>query len=546
MSTIYFNGEIYTGNTAQPWAEAIWVSDGRIRAVGTARDLRDLSGGAEQVDLQGRMVMPGLHDAHLHLLFSGLKFKYEARLSPGADAEQIVEDLRNCQCSGPTDRHGNQWIIGGEFMPANFTHGVDNHHLNEAFPETPVFLYDYSIHHGLANARALELAGLESGQPQETPGGGCLRDSTTGQLTGELVEQATWPVQSAIPDYTEDVYLDAVNWAVQQCHQYGITSVQEASASPQALAAFKTLDSRNQLKVRVAAHLVWREEGFGMATAAELEAVIADRHAWASPHVDTSFIKIWLDGAPLPPHCTQSDLLEDEIDESKILVPQSELIEALAKFDADGLQVKIHCAGEGAIRAALDAIEQVRKRNGAGGPSHELAHAGFISEADYPRLAKLDVIAEMSPALWHIPEFGLQDGFRFKSVLSHHAKLTVGSDWIVLPSPNLFPGLQGMLEHGPHSVDLATALEAVTLAGARAVGKEDIQGTLEAGKSADFIVLDRNLFKIPISDIGATRVEMTVFEGDVVYRSEPTISENFGAAAGLSSAASPEQEYRTT
>ena len=131
-------------------------------------------------------------------------------------------------------------------------------------------------------------------------------------------------------------------------------------------------------------------------------------------------------------------------------------------------------------------------------------------------------------------------------VLSHHAKLTVGSDWIVLPSPNLFPGLQGMLEHGPHSVDLATALEAVTLAGARAVGKEDIQGTLEAGKSADFIVLDRNLFKIPISDIGATRVEMTVFEGDVVYRSEPTISENFGAAAGLSSAASPEQEYRTT
>lgn len=158
----------------------------------------------------------------------------------------------------------------------------------------------------------------------------------------------------------------------------------------------------------------------------------------------------------------------------------------------------------GAGRDALDAIEQVRKRNGAGGPSHELAHAGFISEADYPRLTELDVISEMSPALWHIPEFGLQDGFRFKSVLSHHAKLTVGSDWIVLPSPNLLAGLQGMFEHGPYSFDLATALGAVTLAGARVAGKEDNQGTLEPGKSADFIVLDRNLSKIPFSDIGAT------------------------------------------
>ena len=519
MSTVFLNGEIYTGNRNQPWAEALLVRNGKIEAVGTGTDVLAAAGpGPEVVDLQGRMVMPGIHDAHLHLLFSGLKFKYEARLSPDADAETIITELKSCSCAGPKDKHGNQWIIGGEFVPANFTHGVDNTLLNEAFPDTPVYLYDYSIHHGLANAKALELAGLATDQAQENPGGRLVRDSTTGRLTGELVEQATWPVQSAIPDYPQEVYLDAVRWAVSRCHEFGITSVQEASASPQALAALRTLDTDGELKLRVAAHLVWREEGFGMATAAELEALIRDRRSWASPHVDTSFIKIWLDGAPLPPHYTQSDLLEDEIDDSKILVPQDELVEALAKFDADGLQVKIHCAGEGAIRAALDAIEHVRRINGTDGPTHELAHAGFISEADYSRLAGLDVVAEMSPALWHIPEFGLQDGFRFKSVLAHQGKLTVGSDWIVLPSPNLFPGIQGMIEHGQESVDLATALEAVTLAGAKAVGKEDIQGTLETGKSADFIVLDRNLFTIPTSEIGATVVGMTVFEGDIVYQ----------------------------
>ena len=520
MSTIFLNGEIYTGNKDQPWAEAVLVTAGRIEAVGASGDLLDRAGNEHQIiDLQGRMVMPGLHDAHLHLLFSGLKFKYEARLSPQANAEQIVADLRRCSCTGPTDQHGNQWIIGGEFVPANFSGGVDNALLNEAFPDTPVFLYDYSIHHGLANAKALELAGLD--KPDEKPGGRFMRDSMTGVLTGELVEQATWPVQSAIPDYSDDVYLDAVRWAVSRCQEFGITSVQEASASPQALAALRTLDAQDQLKIRVAAHLVWREEGFGMATAAELEALIGNHQALSSAHVDTSFVKIWLDGAPLPPHCTQSDLLDDEIDQSMILVPQTELIEALAKFDRDGLQVKIHCAGEGAVRAALDAIEQVRRINGAAGSTHELAHAGFISEADYPRFAELDVIAEMSPALWHIPEFGLQDGFRFHSVLSNKAKLTVGSDWIVLPSPNLFPGIQGMLEHGRESVDLATALEAVTLSGAKAVGKEELQGSLEPGKSADFIVLDRNLFKIPTSQIGATVVEMTVFEGEIVYRSGP-------------------------
>ena len=520
MKTAYLNGKVYTVDDAQPWAQALLVEDGTIVAVGTDEEiLARADGDAETVDLDGHMVMPGIHDAHLHLLFSGLKFRYEARLRPGAGPREIVEDLRNCQCHGPVDRNGNEWIIGGEFLPQAFgDEGVDNRFLDDAFPDSPVFLFDYSIHHGLANTRALELAGI--GPQEQEPG--VLRSEASGHLTGELVEQARWPVMRAIPPYPEDTAADAVAWAVSMCHRHGITSVQEASAGPRTLQAFNTLDRDGKLKLHIAAHLVWREEGFGGASIAELDHTIENREAWRSEHVDPGFIKIWLDGAPLPPHKTEAGLTpENEIEESKILIPRDELAQALLRFDAAGLRVKIHCAGEGAIRAALDAIAFVRQHNGPNGPAHELAHAGFISGQDYGRLPRLNATAEMSPAIWHLPEYGLQDGFRFKSVLSHGAAMTVGSDWIITESPNLFPGLQGMLEHGSEAVGLAEAIKAITLSGARAVGREDRQGTLSPGKTADFIVLDRNLFEVPKTEIGSTQVLRTVFEGETVYPTPP-------------------------
>lgn len=135
------------------------------------------------------------------------------------------------------------------------------------------------------------------------------------------------------------------------------------------------------------------------------------------------------------------------------------------------------------------------------GPPHEIAHAGFISEDDYGRLSELNITAEMSPALWPIPEFGLQRGFRFKTILSHGAEMTRGIR---------------LDHHGP--IDLATHLEAMTIAGARAVGRDTQQRLLGNRQIADLIVLDRNLLEVPAEEIGGTRVLRTVFEGDTVYR----------------------------
>ncbi len=322
----------------------------------------------------------------------------------------------------------------------------------------------------------------------------------------------------AMPNYRAEVYRDAIAWAASVCHQYGITSVQEASASPQALAAFRDLDNASELNLHVAAHLVWREEGFGMASTETLDRTIAERGKFASEHVDTGRIKIWLDGAPLPPHMTQSDLNSDgSVDDTNILVAADQLVEVIGRFDAAGLSVKVHCAGEGSVRAALDAFETVRQSEASNGPTHEIAHCTFIHDEDYKRFGQLDIVAEMSPAIWHIEEYGLDEGFKFRTVLDSGATMTIGSDWIITPNPNLFPAVQGMLERGSESVDLATAVELLTIGGARVVGRGDRQGTIATGMAADLIVLDRNIFTIPVDKIGSTRVLRTIFEGRIVF-----------------------------
>lgn len=518
MTTLFRNGRIFTAESERPFVEAIVIEDGRIAFAGAEHDAIQLAGPeTEIVDLAGRMLMPGMHDAHTHLLLSGLKYLYETRLPAHAGPSQIVAALKahSPEVGGDTCC---TWHVGGEVFPPSITGepALTRSHLDEAYPDDPVYLYDYSIHHGVANSRALALAGIEDGD--EFGHGGVYVHNEDGRLTGELIEEASWKVLRQIPDRPAEEYLRAVRWAVAMCHRFGITSVQEASASEQALHAYAALDAADELNLHVAAHLVWRAEGFGMASREHLDELLADHARWTSPYVDPGFVKIWIDGAPLPPTPTHATLQADgRVDESWLLVPQQELASTIARFDAEGRSVKIHCAGEGAVRVCLDALEQVRAVNGAG-VIHEVAHAGFVSESDFPRFAALDVTAEMSPALWHVPEYGLSAAFHFQRMLEHGARMTIGSDWIITPDPNLLPGVQGAIQHGTFPISRQQALEAVTRVGAEAVGRADERGTLTAGKRADMVLLDRDLFAVAEDEIGMARVLETFVGGKRVYR----------------------------
>jgi predicted amidohydrolase YtcJ len=520
LRSAFINGRIYTADAAQSWSQAILVDAGVIIAVGSTDEIMAAAGSnASIVDLGGQFVMPGLHDAHNHILASGLKFRFECRLGLNPSADDVVSAL--CECAKCQQGKLSGWIIGGEYNPNVFPPGtLDREFLDAAFPDTPVFLADMSIHHGFANSKALELAGIDANTP-DPHGGRIVRREGSTEPTGELVERATWQVKRAIPQYEPDIYREAVAWAIGIANQCGITSLQEAGGTLPELRVLNALDADGKLSAHVAVHLIWQEEAFSGVSQDEMDALIDARATFESDHVRTSFIKIWLDGAPLPPHFTQSNL--DPVTgqpDANVVIGETDLTEALLRFDRQGLTVKIHCAAEGSVRAALNAIETVRATNG-NGPRHEIAHALFVHPDDLGRLSRLNVGAEMSPALWHIktPELaGLDHGCKFATLRNSGADVTIGSDWIVTDTPNLFPALQGMLDRGPESVSLENAIEMMTIAGTRAVGMGARTGSIEPGKMADFIVLDRNLFEIPISQVGEARVLRTVFEGQTVYK----------------------------
>jgi predicted amidohydrolase YtcJ len=515
--TAYVNGRIHSGRPGAAPSATMIVEGGRISAIGDHDSLaRRVATADEIVDLGGRMVMPGIHDAHTHLV-SGLN-RWEVAFPAGAGETEILDALTAWTGPCPTDAAGNAWLVGGRYWPdALEPHGPRRDFLDAAFPDRPVMLNDRSAHNVLVNSVALELAGIDENTP-DTKNGRVIRDAD-GRLTGELYEQARWPVFRVLGRHSDEIVTDAVRYAVGLNHQYGVTSVQDASSTEQLLRVLGALDAADELPLHIAGHLVWREESFGMNPLASLDRMI-ERHAdYASPHVDTRFVKFWLDGSPIPPYWNHSCIHADgSVDEDHLLIPQEEMNDAVARFDALGLSVKVHCGGEGAVRRALDAIEHARSVNGVDGPRHELAHCCLVDDQDFPRFAELHVGAEMSPSVWHIPEHGVSHLYDFKTVVLAGAEMTFGTDWSVSDSPNLFPALQGALQHGNQSIDLETGLAAMTVNGARAVGKDLTRGTLDVGMSADFIVLDRNLFEIPVDEIGGTVVLRTVFEGRTVYQ----------------------------
>lgn len=519
--TAYVNGRVYTVDPSRPWAEAILVRSDRIVAVGSSQEVLRLAGGAGEVfDLDGRMVMPGIHDAHGHILLAGLKHRYECRLPTDALGRDYGDKL--CDCIACSRGKLSGWIIGGDFNPTLSAAGeVDRQYLDEKFPDTPVYLHDYSLHHGLANSKALELAGITADTPDPF-GGRIVRRAGSNEPTGELVERATWKLFNVLPSPEPDVHRGALRWALETAGRFGVTSIQEASASRPELEMLQEIDREQGLPLRVHAHIPWREEHFGHATTEALDRLIEERRRFASERVKTDFVKVFMDGSPLGPHFTdaQIDPATGEPQPGKLLHSREDMAAALIAWDRAGITAKIHCTGDAAVQLVLQAMRDMRATSQEG-TIQEISHCCFVRPDDLAAFAELDVTAEMSPPIWFgdIPELApfRERGYPIGTLFRMGTRVTVGTDWTFLPEPNLFPALQGLLQHGPESVDLAAGIEMLTLAGARAVNNAALTGSIEPGKSADFILLDRNLFDVPEDEIGDTRVLATIFEGRLIH-----------------------------
>ena len=545
--TLLVNGQVYTVNPAQPWAEAIAVRDGRILFVGSDEEAAAYRGEqTEVIDMEGKMAMPGLNDLHVHPVYGFTVQLFECVFPGTATPDVVRQTVTQCVADYPDA----EWIIGGQWETDFFIkHDIPSPRrwLDEISGDKAVLLRDTSFHNRWANSKALELAGLTRDSP-EIPGGEMVRDKKTGEPNGLLYESAAGPVLRIIPDWTEEQYLAAAREGVRAANRFGLTGIKEAWATPQGLKAYKTLDENGEVSV----HLVTSMSVLPMLDEEKnLNAEILEqmRTAHRGRNVNTDAVKISMDGVPSASRTAA--MLADYMPayegapthNGKQHYTQEELSRLIVQLDKLGMTAKVHTAGDRSVRVTLNAIEVARQANGDSGLRHELAHAGYVDEADIPRFAELDAVAEISPYIWFpsvkvdsiIRAVGEERGQRYwpvRDLLEAGAQVVAGSDWPAgaLSSMNPWVGLEAMVSRTnpwglrqdrlweEQAITLEQALEIYTRSGAKALLLEQDSGSLEAGKLADIIVLEHNLFEIPVEKISDTQVSLTMFEGRIVHR----------------------------
>ncbi|GAB2776918.1 amidohydrolase [Amycolatopsis magusensis] len=537
---ILTNATVYTVDPTRPWASALAVKDGRVLS------LEEVERGpkTEVLDLGGAFVLPGLVDVHTHHAFAGRAALFELELGTEADFDRLLAAVRERAAGlGP-----DEWVIGGAWaatLVARLSDRAARHALDEAAGGRPVTLADDSRHNRWVSSRALELSGITAATP-DPAGGEIVRDPATGEPTGVLIEAAGVLVEHALREtrkLTGEQHAAASRHAIGVLHSYGVTAFQDAGVSVDILRALKSLDDAGELDAWVVSSLLINDPIFGFDPIGAPLLEVAGRYR--TEHHRPDFVKIFLDG--VPPTRTAAFLepyLPDEVHggchHGATTMPGEELEGWLRTAAEAGLSAKVHCTGDASVRATLDAVEKVRSE-GYTEARFQVAHGQFVHPDDVPRFAALDVSADISPFLWVpgvIPSAiaTVLPGDRAarmqpnRSLLDSGALVAGGSDWPVSESPNAWEGIQGLVTRrdpaGVHpgalwpeqAISLPEAIEVFTLGSARAMGLGAVTGSLSPGKSADFLVLDRDPFRTSPAELARTEVTETWFAGHRVFR----------------------------
>ncbi len=535
-------GAVYTVDASRPWAEAVAIRGGRIVAVGADGDVRGLVGrGSEVVDLRGRMVLPGFQDAHVHPVGGGLN-RLRCDLSDLHSREGYLRRIREY-----AGEHPDAWILGGGWAMDVFPGGTPaRDDLDAVVPDRPVFLPNRDGHSAWVNSKALELAGITRDAP-DPPDGRIERDAR-GEPRGTLHEGAMGLVERLIPPPTPAELVKALVAAQQYLHSLGITAWQDAivgryATLPDAYDAYLELAEEGRLTARVVGALWWeRDRG-----EEQVEGLLERRARATAGRFRASTVKIMQDGvcenftaAMLQPYLGRDGRPTGNRGIS--FVDPEALGHHVTRLDREGFQVHFHAIGDRAVREALDAVEAARRANGMNDHRHHIAHLQVVHPDDLPRFRTLGVVANAQP-LWAVldaqmteltlPFLGPERSawqYPFASLFRAGATLAFGSDWPV-SSPNPLEELHVAVNRAlpgrpetaaepflPHEgLDLPVAIAAFTMGSAYVNHLEGQTGSVEVGKLADLVVLDRNLFEAGPEAIASARVLLTLVEGRPVF-----------------------------
>ena len=526
---------VYTLDGARSWAECVAVRDGRVAYVGTAAGAADFRGPATRVvDLSGKMVLPSFHDAHVHPVSGGMDLAL-CNLADASTREKVLEVIRKYAASHPSAA----WIEGGGWeLPLFPGASPTRQELDAVVPDRPASLSAADGHSSWVNTRALQIAGITRATP-DPPNGRIERD-VDGNPSGTLRESAQRLVDRHIPDPSPEAYADGLRRGLAMANRLGITSFIEANAGDRILAAYAGAERGGWLTARVVASLSV-DTTKGPEQVGELS---RKRAAFTHGRLRATAAKIFEDGVI---ESETAALLEPYLGTSGAGTPRldKEAFDRLATaLDKEGFQIHVHAIGDRAVRLTLDALEAARKANGARDARPLIAHLQLIDPADIPRLRRVGAIADFQP-FWAfaddyiekltIPKLGPERSrwiYPIASVAATGAVIAGGSDWSV-SSMNPLDAIEVAVTRrdlgvasGPafipeERLGLPEAIAAYTIAGAYAAFEEKETGSIEVGKAADLIVLDRNLFEVPPEKIHEAKVLWTLLEGREVWR-EPS------------------------
>ncbi|MEW5551358.1 amidohydrolase [Peribacillus frigoritolerans] len=531
---------IFTGLTHDPTSGAIAILGDKILSVGSKAEIEPFIGSGTKVFNYGnQLIMPGFHDFHLHIMFSALSLTsinlFEAR-SAQEVAAKVLEFSKEC----PEE----DWIIGMQW-DAGYWHDKQEPHyriLDAVIPDRPVVLFHAEGHYTWVNSKAMELAGVT--EDIRDPDFGRYERDKNGLLTGILYEEAQQIVLKEALRLTQNKKETILKEFLRLLSQNGITSVNDLFAPIddflQDYDLFEKLDKQGELTTRF--HITPELDG-------NLDKAQTLRNKYESKKLQFSGLKQFVDGTVtghtayfLKPYSDQLDICGHPALDPEVL------IDRVVKADELGFRIRFHAIGDAAIRLALDAFEEAVRKNGKRDSRHTVEHIEVIDSDDIERFSKLGVIASMQPD--HMAASSREvyssiigperekNVFLTKSLLNTGASLALGTDFPVSISLNPMRQIYTAITrvdssgdsqntwHPEQKITLAEALQAYTYGSAYGCFREHELGTIEEGKLADLVVLDRNLFDIPESEVLKTKVELTINDGKVVYKSEETSLSN--------------------
>ena len=542
VDRIFLNGKIWTGDDAQPAAQALAIADDKLVAVGTNTDIKKLaSDDTAIVDLHGRLVVPGFQDSHLH--FPGPSI-HEVSLV-GADT---LEDFQKRIADFAKSHPDLPWIVGSGWGYAIFPNqSPDKKYLDAVVSDRPVYVTERDGHMGIANTKALALAGVDRNTP-DPPNGHIMR-AAKGDPTGELKESAQRLVDSHIPpESDEDVYQSLLAH-MDEAAAAGLTSAQNATWPAKSWPAYLRAASEGKLKLRFRfAPIILPKDGGAPAehklkmplTHDDLGYYRELRDTFRGPYLQFGAIKGFLDGTI----DAKTAAMFDPYVGGGSGIPfweQDDLNQTVALYDREGFQVMLHAIGDKAIHMALDAFEYAAKTNGTSGRRHRVEHGELPRLSDLPRFKQLGVIAS-TQAMFASPDDTLLQNFAvvlgpkraahadaFKLYDDAGAVQAFGSDWSVFtfaPLLGIYTAVTRMTPQGTpaggwypeNRISVEAALRHYTRDGAYASFNENVRGTLTKGKMADLVVLSADILTIPPDQIAKTKVLLTVMGGKDTYR----------------------------